>query len=144
MKTRKLKQYSSYGLLLFIIVPFSSCKDGSPLGAEMSYRITIDNSTTKSIFTFYQLNFPDTNLQENTPFYKVALPQSVTYLQSQEKWENVINSNSHNVITIFIMDYDSLQKYGWQTMRSQYKILDRFELTTDSLQKLQWTLTYKK
>jgi hypothetical protein len=133
-------------LLVLIFNLFSSCKDenGCPPGSNCKYSIKINNATSLPILTYYQLNFPDTLIQENKPNFSNASGNSYCYLDSDERWEEIIRKNEKNVITIFILDYDTIQKYLWSNIRVEYKILKRFELSSDSLKKLGWTLTFNK
>jgi hypothetical protein len=113
MKIHLQKISISLFLLVLIINLCSSCKDenGCPPGSNCNYSIKVNNATSLTILTYYQLNFPDTSLQEYKPYFNNASGNSFCYLDSDEKWEEIIRKNEKNVITIFILDYDTIQKY---------------------------------
>ena len=92
----------------------------------------------------YFLFYPDTVLPQ--------LPQKFPDLYK-------INDELHNVImgytedeiysllpadtlSIFFFDPDTLAKYDWETIRKDYKILIRYDLSRQDLKKLDWCFYY--
>ena len=146
MDIKFLKVAIWLSLMVLILSFLASCKDknGCPAGSNCQYSIKINNASNSAILTYYQLNFPDTIIQENTPNFSKATENTYCYIDSDVKWEDVIKKNVNNTITIFVLDFDTTQKYQWSAIRNEYKILKRFELSSDSLGKLGWTLTYQK
>lgn len=109
-------------------------------------RLTIVNNSNDTIISFLQYNFPDTILlDENAPELNniIITPNSLGKHYSSIKWEDHISSlNTHKTILIFINSYDTIRKYSWTQIQDDYNILRRYDLTIDSLQKLDWIITY--
>jgi len=47
-----------------------------------------------------------------------------------------------NIIRIFILDPDTIAKYPWETIRKNNKILKRYDIQKNELQKMDWKITY--
>jgi len=69
-------------------------------------------------------------------------PNQKNYFGSIEKWEDIINKIPSRTISIFILDSNIVKTIPWDTIRNNNNYLKRYDLTTDSLNKLNWTVTY--
>lgn len=47
-----------------------------------------------------------------------------------------------DTLSIFIFSYDTLRKYDWETIRKEYKILKRYDLSLPDLRNLNWKVVY--
>ena len=60
-------------------------------------------------------------------------------------WESEINHrNSLGISSFFIVSLDTISKYGWETVRQTYNILERRDMTVEDLKNNNWTLNYPK
>lgn len=78
----------------------------------------------------------------SNPYYK-TLPHSVNYIQSRDCFGSFMTNPQADTSMIFIYDAHTLGATPWDTVRKKYMILKRFDLTYDSLVKLNWTVIYK-
>jgi hypothetical protein len=120
----------------------SACVKSNPPDTTPAYLIFINNKTSNDLQVFYQLNYPDTSLQENRPITTNLSANTLGFIPSEKKWDEIINQNSHHYISFFFMASGTLVKYSWDTVRSQYIILKRMEFHLDSLRKQNWTIQY--
>ncbi len=47
-----------------------------------------------------------------------------------------------DTLRLFILDQDTINKYTWEKIRSDYKILKRYDLLYSDLAKIKWKITY--
>jgi len=47
-----------------------------------------------------------------------------------------------DTLRVFILDQDTINKYTWEKIRSDYKILKRYDLLYSDLTKIKWEITY--
>ena len=107
-----------------------------------TYTILVNNNTNKDLLVFYQLNYPDTTLQQNRPDVTKLLANTIGLLSSEKKWDEIINQNKDSTISFFFLASGTFEKYPWDSVRSKYIILKRMEFPLDSLQNLKWTVRY--
>ncbi|NLL27401.1 MAG: hypothetical protein GX259_01250 [Bacteroidales bacterium] len=69
-------------------------------------------------------------------------PYERTPYDSKEKWEKVFKKLPKDTLSIFIFDSDTLAKYSWDRIRSDYNILKRYDLSLKDLETQNWTISY--
>ncbi len=107
-----------------------------------TYTILVNNNTNKDLLVFYQLNYPDTTLQQNRPEVTKLLANTIGLLSSEKKWDEIISQNKDSIISFFFLASGTFEKHPWDSVRSKYIILKRMEFPLDSLQNLKWTVRY--
>ena len=55
-------------------------------------------------------------------------------------WEGMFES--HDTLMIFIFDEATLKTVPWDTIRKNYMILKRYDLSLEDLVKMDWRVTY--
>jgi hypothetical protein len=94
-------------------------------------------------YDFSPTAYPDTILPINNHI-------GMNNVESNEKqlvWESVnkedlIKSLPLDTLSVFIFHADTLDKYTWEEVRDNYKILVRYDLSLQNLQLLNYTITY--
>jgi len=128
-------------LTLLFIQGFVCCKQ--ILGDNCKLRIR--NNTSKPILFYFSYNYPDTSIP-NYEVNKVSLtwginPNSEIHY-CQKGFENAFSENAKGIIMFFIYDFETMNTIPLDTVRAKYLILKRYDLTLDSLKKLNWNVTY--
>ncbi len=121
--------------LLFLILCGYSCEKV----VDHVYSIKIQNNTTDTIQFYASYVYPDTTIMIEKPRLKMAYPSKYSYLDSKEKWEDILPSDT---ISIYILSKDTVDKYSWDLIRSGKRILKRYDLSVKDLEKQNWTVTY--
>ena len=67
---------------------------------------------------------------------------SKTPYDSDEKWDKVFEKLPSDTLSIFIFSGDTIAIYDWQTIRSNYNVLKRYDLSYQDMESLNWTITY--
>ena len=136
-----------------IALSFYSCTDIK----SIDDRLKIYNSSSKTIVYEISTKFPDTSLSSN--FYNVAgdtaptsaiqtfthviLPSNTNTYRLYGQWEGEFSSEiPSGKIEIFIFDLGALKINSWDTIAKNYLILKRYDLTLDSLKKMNWLIRY--
>lgn len=123
-------------LLFFPLFLFSfGCK--KPM--DKVYSIRIENKSNETILFFASYNYPDTSIASEKPILDIVYPNDYGNIDSKEKWEDVL---PNNIIVIFILSKDTVDTYNWTDIRSEYRILNRYDLSIEQLRGLNWIVTY--
>jgi hypothetical protein len=122
-------------------VTFSTCTCGDQKSVSLPlYSLYIQNNSKDSFKYSYSTMFPDTSILNN-------LDSSFIY-PSQQHQINIPAYLLTNFQTggqqleIFLFNVDTLQKYPWQTIMSNYLITKRYLLTYDSLKNVNNIISY--
>ena len=130
------------GLLLILILNSSNCKNPYAIWEE----IKVTNNSDKVLLCEMQFTYPDTALHE----YGNPHSRGIEISQGTDEefilpgsWEDQINNiNAAGIATFFFIARDTVTKYGWETVRQNYLILERKEITTAELKNSNWKLSY--
>lgn len=86
--------------------------------------------------------YPDTTLLENQPVF-ISIPSNAdapAYLKV--KYELFFQELPSDTLSVFIIHSDSLAKYDWNTIRKDYNVLKRYDLSLEDLQRLNFKVPY--
>lgn len=122
-------------ILVILVILFCgfSCEDVF----EHGYYIKVQNNTVDTLWCYASLAYPDTSLSINKPLLQRIDPLKHTKLDSKEKWDDLLPSN-----TVIIFSNDTIKKYSWEEIRSDNKILKRYDLDLKGLEMDNWTVIY--
>lgn len=122
------------GIFLLII-----CSGGCIKWVEHNYRIEIRNNANDTIQFYANYTYPDTVIITEKPRMIMAYPKSFGFWDSKKKFESLLPSDT---ISIFILSKDTVNQYNWSVIKSDYKILKRYDLSIGDLKKLGWEVSY--
>jgi hypothetical protein len=124
---------------IVIVILFSGCIHDKV--SEEKIRV-VNNSKRRISLTHSRL-FPDTSLSEGFDS-GCNLIDSTSFCDATVRlgWSLEFDRNPQKVLSLIISDFDTVKKYGADTWRNEYLILKRYDLTKDSLIKLNWTIIY--
>ena len=119
---------------------FSKCQCGD-LTPEtvVEYPCFLRNNSNDTLNWSFSISWPDTTIENNldtTPIYPLQLSQIYLPVNFLPDFKTT------GVWEIFLYNVDTLRKYGWPTVASNYLIAKRFDLTYDSLQADSNIITY--
>lgn len=124
-------------IILLIALMGASCKDL----VDHVYSIRIQNNSKDTVQFYESYYYPDTLIDGTKPRLLMVYPSNYSYLDSKKDWDELLVSPK-DTISIFILNKQTVDKYGWDRIRSDYNILKRYDLSLDDLDKLSWTVTY--
>lgn len=132
--------------LLILIISSSKCKV-----TEQRYPLYIVNNTNQNLYVFfnedahYKSIYPDTQITNFKD--RLGLPiksfRKELIVDGSATWQSVYEVNVPNdTLSFFIFNTDTLFKYPWDTIRSKYMILQRYDLSLKDLQNRNFELEY--
>lgn len=126
-------------LLSIISLFFLSC-------ADWDGRLILINKTNQTIRYHYELmnindSIPDLSYCERTNLYNARENREVQ-LMTQNKWDLYLKGQLDKVLRIYIINEDSLSKYGTCEVFKQQIFMKRFVFTYDDLEKIKWRVVY--
>jgi hypothetical protein len=126
-----------------------TCAKCDDLAMDYAYEIDLVNKAEHSIGyyfadggkygTFYPDSLPETNKYITYDISKVLRPG---YEHSYSSWEKYFRTLPYDTLSLFIFHTDTLNKYSWETIRDDYLILKRYDLSLEDLQASDFTITY--
>lgn len=127
---------------LFLV---QSCKDfsiaekGLFIENNSSKKIVVADNQDKSYVSLY----PDTNISEAIIIWKYINRNTKSDFLWNRDWEGGFNHHSPNGIkTIFIFDADTVDAYPMEVIRTEYKVLARYDVSLSDLEKRNFVLEY--
>lgn len=118
-------------LILLISIPLMSVS--CEKFADNAYGIRVRNESRQTISIYAEYILPDTLLSTQKPLLKDVLPENSTHIYDDEVGDEELNRFKTDKITIFILSKDTVDKYSWEEIRSEYKILQRYEINNQDL-----------
>lgn len=124
-------------LILVILLIYISCD-------PVDHKLKIVNNSTLTIYFSDSFSYPDTSITELNPFkspevYRIR-PGATDSDPIRGSWEAVFETL--DTLMIFIFDERTLNKVPWDTVRKNYMILKRYDLSLEDLVRLDWRVTY--
>lgn len=153
-----IKRYINTLLILvsILVVLCSYQCDGFLM--DRKYPLYISNNSDRKLLIdintdgyFSDPEYPDTTISERiltiqTPFdenWGVKSGHRVMFRESSGPWEVVYETGvPSDTLSFIVYDIDTLNKYPPETIRNNYMILKRYDLSIYDLQKLDYTLYY--
>jgi len=126
-------------LLFFLTICFSCINHET----ETRY-IKVTNKSKKEIYSFFMRK------QMSLQAYHDESPEfinaekggfSLLYL-IKPKWEKYIEQASDKKLKIFLIEKDSVDKYGWEKIFEKDIYNKQYNLTIDDLDKMDWQIEY--
>ena len=142
-----------YIQLLLLFVSFVSCE---PWGGEQGMLIE-NNSDLEISFYAYSLLpisllygefYPDTLLKQDTlKDYSLShvKPHSQLWVGTGFNYREIkkgIIPYYNDTLMFFVFSRDTLNKYSWEEIKRDYKILKRYDITGRQLNDQDWIITY--
>lgn len=131
-------------IMLFPLLPLSSCEKGI---TEKKYAVIINNNANHKIRYYVASHgsehiYSDTLMPSQGATLGEILPSESGYRDSSVPWEEVFKHLPSDTLSVFVFNSDTLAKYPWDTVRSQYLILQRYDLSLKDLQNRNFEIEY--
>jgi hypothetical protein len=108
---------------------------------DRNYVITIKNNSLNDIYFQVSNNYPDTLLTLASSYLTIIHNNNSKTLDNPHKWADVF-SEVFPKDTMLIFNSDTINKYNWETISHDYKIIQRRAYSQSDLQSANWTITY--
>jgi|WetSurMetagenome_2_1015567.scaffolds.fasta_scaffold293107_2 hypothetical protein len=126
-----------------LILMANSCKEG---GSYYDYKLKVINKSNMTIYAEYTMSPIDTLLPyTQSPFNHSpdkAAPNGTITLGRGGSWEDAFNKVVNQKLRIFIFNASIVDDTPWETVKKNYIILKRYDLSLHDLDSLNWTIKY--
>jgi hypothetical protein len=118
-------------------------RNGDPI------ELFIKNNSIDTIVASLQYNYPDSLLVDfkSTPdtYATTVAPGAEDNFWAFAGWEyEIVRRNAQSTLIMVIYSQDTLRKYTFDQIQGNYNILKKYNLSVDSLKKLNWRIIYPK
>lgn len=115
--------------------------------AEKFYTITlVNNSKSKLNYLIKSeesnIQYPDTQLPIQLPFFGLIDANSEAYIDSRLDWKNRIPLIKSDTLSIYLISVNTINKNSWDSIRSNYLILQRYDLSLEDLKHRNYTIEF--
>jgi hypothetical protein len=121
---------------------------GCPSGAEYTEYVDFFNNSDNTISysfesgTCYGIFFPDTLVPNCRPPHEFTIAKGSEARVPVTKLSYIYEVQKTDTLCFFIFDTDTINHYDWETIRNEYKILQRYDLSLQDFKRLEYTITY--
>lgn len=111
------------------------------------YELDVYNNSNDTIacwFANVESTYPDTLLPEEKPSIHLELlnpnEENIVYSLgvSFDEWFD----NEYDKISIYVFSKDTLDKYNWEEIRENYRLLIRYDLSYNDIKKLNYSIPF--
>ncbi len=133
------------GFLLFSLIVSGKCKKDSE---DCHYNVKVLNNSTMPVYIIWQLNYPDTSINDPNPllqgeYYRVNPGRNDFSLFHNDCFEDVYKYRiPSDTMMFFVFDAHLLEQTSWETVKSNYMVLNRFDYSLADLRNRNFTITY--
>jgi hypothetical protein len=109
-------------------------------------RLILLNNTSERIRYFEQIMshhefIPDT-IDCNSGELSMVEPHKEQIIRRPEKWEFSLKAHPENTLRVYIINEDTISKYGTSTVFRKQIFMKRFDFTYDDLKKINWRIVF--
>ena len=127
-------------LIFLSFLSLISCK------LEETYKFNIRNNSDKNVYSYEGTPnlgnvYPDTIIRTSPPTLLISANTTIYKggFSPQEKiWEDL----SIDTMSIYFFDAETVDNIPWETIREEYKVLKRYDLSLEDIQFLDYEISY--
>lgn len=132
----------------FILALISMCGFACERFGETKYPLYIINGSNHSIAYYVAASgvehkYPDTALISNKFEMGTIRSGDSTVWDSSVPIDRLFQLLPTDTLSIYLFHPDTLAKYDWSVIRSEYKVLKRFDVSYDDLKSNDFKVTYR-
>jgi hypothetical protein len=143
---KNIKSTLSVMVVIVMLLTMSfSCED--KLFPRISIGIINDSLHDIRYFTTISepggLIYPDTVLPRDISLaFRLAKSKNSSYLDFNMTGKDLFSGIPSDTLSIYIFHPDTLALYDWETIRAEYNVLVRYDLSFEDLERLDWKVFY--
>lgn len=126
-------------ILLPTILCVFSCEKFLPIDRKYNTPVSLYNNSKDTISRFIddidwdKTPYPDTSITEETILMKGILPSKIDILYFEENLQNQFSKYPNDTICLFILNTNTIKNNPWDSIRSRYNILARYDLSSQDI-----------
>jgi len=131
-------------ILFFTILLFNGCEC---LYMDHIETIILDNNSGNRLYYHVGYNsspiiYPNTSLPLNENDLILSSITTNVFFGNSTKWEDRIKELPLDTLSIYFFHPNTLSTYSWEEIRTDYKILKRYDLSIQDLELLNFKVSY--
>ena len=136
----------SFTFILFVLL-LSRCTL-----PDTAYDLFLENNTNQYLHYYLAFGdniisttvYPDTLLPDNNSFINnIVKPQEKYFMYlSFLPYSKIIKNLPQDTLSVFIFSKDTIDKFGWSEVLFGYKILQRYDISSEDIKKLKDIIPY--
>lgn len=130
-------------LSLILLLGFDCAKP-----RDREYALNIQNNSDKPT-AFYVAAlavehhlYPDTTLETTKPILATIQPGKTNPWYINLSFDDLFKQLPKDTLSVYFFSVDTLNKYDWSTIRDQYKVLRRYDLSLTDLKNRNFKVSY--
>lgn len=132
-----------YAIYLLVLVLFASCN----VKQEFEYPLIIENNSGGNLYFHAAteaspMMYDDTVLTLNRNDIHLQAIEERVRIGNPIRWVERISQLPLDTLSIYFFHPDTLSTYDWSDIRSDYKVLKRYDLSIEDLTSLNFTVPY--
>ena len=137
-----------YLFFILLLLVFTQCEK---FVMDRDFPLYLQNNSIRSVRAYsnddinYSALYPDTSISD----FKMRLSVEVhsgerkTIAGGSAPWKSTFEvSVPYDTFSIFVFEVDTLQAYSWNEIIEDYKVLQRYDLSLEDLERLDYKLSY--
>lgn len=139
-----MKTFLFAGLIVALTLLSSSCELLMPERDSLK----VINTTNKHILCYFGLGgqhgtlYPDTNLPSKDTYVIDIPPNDYYHYFVSSPWQEVYTQFPSGIFSVYIIDADTVAKYGWDDVRRKNNIVRRYDLSLQDITNKNHVITY--
>lgn len=115
---------------------------------EPDSELLVINNSNEIITHYYELKAENDTLLSTIAFPQTpentasAVILSNDSLLIREPFISVLEDAPNEVLMLYLFSRDTIEQVAWEEIVDRYLVLERYDLTLDSLEARNWTITY--
>ena len=114
---------------------------------DTEYALNIQNNSDKpTAFYVAALGvrhlYPDTTLETTKPIIATIQPGKTNPWYINLSFDDLFKQLPKDTLSVYFFSIDTLNKYDWSTIRDQYNVLKRYDLSLQDLKNKNFILSY--
>lgn len=129
--------------LVIFLLTLNSCKDLYDTRliftneSDSAIYVTVSDSGRFIDTAYVLVNYDPGNFPEK---YKVSPNESKVVIKPPISWDRVYEHE--DTLAFYIFDAEVIESLPWSTIKSNYMVLERYDLTLSDLEYLNWEIKY--
>lgn len=129
------------------VVVLSAAKCNKLPFVDRFYDIAVLNNSFDTIYSglglgssFHQ--YPDTTLPTNKPALSNIFPQQISHFDFRKSQDEIIKELIADTLSFYIFSKSIYEDSTWSNVRSDYQVLQRYDLSLENLKQLNFKIPY--
>jgi hypothetical protein len=128
-------------IILLMMSALLWCATCEPF-VESVYSISLRNDTNQALSYTVSFNYPDTLIPSDYTKLRGLPATKTSFYDSKKDWDKVFKEDLPGDTLSFFIFTDVVTEDNWESVRANYEVAKRYDLSLQDLERLNWTVVY--